>query len=429
MPLDHPGAISGAIAPPSPAAHAVIVIGGGAAGLVAAGFAAAGGRPVLLLERTRDGGRKILISGGGRCNVLPSILDPARYHTGSSPHTLRKMLLSWPLAEQRAFFEERLGIPLVLEPETGKLFPVSNRARDVRDALVDFARSAGAHLRFGVAATDVFRDASGAGWRIRLDTGEELDAAAVILASGGLSVPQTGSDGTGLRIAERLGHSVHPPFAALTPLLAEPPVHAALAGVSLRVRLAAPLPKGEAAAEGGFLFTHRGYSGPAVLDISHHAVLSGRRGGARQPLLVRWTEADGSEWDILLRTASSGTIGPLLRQHLPTRLADRLLLEAEIGTDQPLSQLRRDQRHRLVELLTRYSLPWTGDEGYKKAEVTGGGVSLAEIDPRTLESRIAPGLFLCGEILDAFGPIGGFNFAWAWATGRAAGKGSVKCEG
>jgi hypothetical protein len=339
------------------------------------------------------------------------------------------MLLSWPLAEQRAFFEERLGIPLALEPETGKLFPVSNRARDVRDALVDFARSAGAHLRFGVAATDVFRDTSGAGWRIRLDTGEELDAAAVILATGGLSVPQTGSDGTGLRIAERLGHTVHPTFAALTPLLAEPPVHAALAGVSLRVRLAASLPKGEAAAEGGFLFTHRGYSGPAVLDISHHAVLSGRRGGARQPLLVRWTEADGSDWDILLRTASSGTIGPLLRQHLPTRLADRLLLEAEIGTDQPLSQLRRDQRHRLVELLTRYSLPWTGDEGYKKAEVTGGGVSLAEIDPRTLESRIAPGLFLCGEILDAFGPIGGFNFAWAWATGRAAGKGSVKDEG
>src|SRR5690606_24654782 len=120
----------------------VVVVGGGAAGLMAAIHAAAGRRPVVLLERTADGGRKILISGGGRCNVLPSRLAPERFVTESSPNTLRKLLLSWPLAEQRAFFERRLQIPLALEPETGKLFPVSNRARDVRDALVRAAAEA-----------------------------------------------------------------------------------------------------------------------------------------------------------------------------------------------------------------------------------------------------------------------------------------------
>ena len=405
----------------------VTVVGAGAAGLVAAGFAAASGHPVLLLDGTRDGGRKILISGGGRCNVLPSRLDPASYHTASSPHTLRKMLLSWPLAEQRAFFEERLGVPLKLEEETGKLFPISDRARDVRDALVAFARDGGAELRFGARVVDVRPQAAGR-WTVDLADGEEVGASAVVLATGGLSVPNTGSDGTGLQIVQRLGHTVQPTYPALTPLLAQPPRHAELAGVSLRVRLSAPLPRGSAVAEGGFLFTHRGYSGPAVLDVSHHAVLA-RRDGRAQPILAQWTALDADDWERALRDTSAGSVGPLLRRHLPTRLADRLLVEAATAPERPLSQLRRDERARLVEALARYPLPWTGDEGYKKAEVTGGGVALGEIDPRTMESRLHPGLYLCGEILDAFGPIGGYNFAWAWATGRAAGLGSVKGEG
>jgi hypothetical protein len=391
---------------------------------MAAGFAAGAGAPVLLLERTRDGGRKILISGGGRCNVLPSRLDAARYHTASSPHSLRKMLLSWPLEEQQRFFEERLGIPLALEPETGKLFPASNRARDVRDGLVDFVRRQGARIRFDTRVTQLRPAPEARGWRVVIDGEDEIEASAVVLATGGLSVPQTGSDGTGLRIAAELGHAVHSTYPALTPLLADPAVHAGLAGISLRVRLTVPLPRGEERAEGGFLFTHRGYSGPAVLDVSHHAVLSARAGGERQPILARWTDDDAAAWDRALREGAGGLVAPLLRRALPTRLADRLLEEAAIDPERPLSQLRREQRLRLVELLTRYPLPWTGDEGYRKAEVTGGGVSLAEVHPRTLESRVARGLFLCGEILDAFGPIGGYNFAWAWATGRAAGLGA-----
>jgi predicted Rossmann fold flavoprotein len=403
--------------------HPVVVVGGGAAGVMAALHAAEAGAPVLLLERTRDGGRKILISGGGRCNVLPSTLDVARYVTASSPNTLRRLLLSWPLDEQRRFFEETLGIALALEEETGKLFPASNRAREVRDALFEAAAARGARLRFEAKVTGLRRQ--GSGWSVELEGGERIGAAAIVLATGGLSVPATGSDGIGLRLARELGHTVHPTYPALTPLTADPARHAGLAGVSLEVTIRAPLPRGSLVARGGFLFTHRGYSGPSVLDVSHLAVLSARAGGERQRLLVQWGELDARAWDELLRAGGAGGVGGAVRRRLPTRLADALLREAGVDAERPLAELRRGERARLVEALARYPLPWTGDEGYKKAEVTGGGVALGEVDPRTLESRLQPGLFLCGEILDAFGPIGGYNFLWGWATGRAAGRGAA----
>jgi predicted Rossmann fold flavoprotein len=406
----------------------VVVVGAGAAGLMAAIFAGrarpAGG--VVLVERSRDGGRKILISGGGRCNVLPSELDPRHYVSSSSPHTLRNLLLSWPLDEQRAFFEEDLGVPLALEPESGKLFPVSNRARDVRDALVRVTREAGVRILFERSVEGLEPPGSTASWRVHLDGGETVAARAVILATGGLSVPATGSDGTGLRLVEALGHRVHPVYPALTPLLTEPAVHAGLAGVSLEATVAARGVRGRAGegrprVSGGFLFTHRGYSGPSVLNVSHFAVKA-RAEGHPQVLEVAWTGEDATTWDDRLQEATSGNVGPLLRRTLPHRLVDRILEEVGVPPDRALARLRREERARLVAALTAYPLPWTGDEGYRKAEVTGGGVELGEVDPRTLESRIHPGLYLCGEILDAFGPIGGYNFAWAWATGRRAGQ-------
>lgn len=402
----------------------IVVVGAGAAGLVAAIFAARSGRRTLLLERTRDGGRKILISGGGRCNVLPSAMRPDRYTTASSPNTLKKMLRSWPLPEQQRFFEGQVGVKLVMEPETGKLFPESNRARDVRDGLVRLAMGAGAEIRFEQRVADVEPLENGT-WRIVLEGEAPIHAAAVVIATGGLSVPSTGSDGTGLRIARRLGHEVHELYPALTPLTATPPLHAELAGVSLTVRIAVPRGGPHGNATGGFLFTHRGYSGPSVLDVSHFAVRSRMQGNASQPLLVQWTPWTAEQWEQTLLDAGAGEAGPLLRRHLPTRLADRLLEEAGVPADRSLARLRRGERLRLVELLARYPLPWTGDEGYKKAEVTGGGVALNEVDPKGLQSRRCPGLFFCGEVLDAFGPIGGYNFLWAWATGRAAGTGAA----
>jgi predicted Rossmann fold flavoprotein len=403
----------------------VVVVGAGAAGTVAAIFATSNSRRVFLLERTRDGGRKILVSGGGRCNVLPSTLQPNRFVTDSSPNTLRKILLSWPLAEQRRFFEEEAGIPLALEEETGKLFPTSNRARDVRDGLLRLASRRGVETVFDSIVEDVLP--SDDSWVIRLQEARGyrvMRASAVVLATGGLSLPGTGSDGAGLRIARRLGHTVHETYPALTPLTADPPRHASLAGISLDVTLEAPLRKGRFETRGGFLFTHRGYSGPTILDASHLAVRSQMAGGSPQPIHVGWTPLGPEEWDRRLREGTGSVAAPL-RRALPDRLAETLLSEAEVDPARPLPQLRREERRRLVDLLTRYPLPWTGDGGYPKAEVTGGGVALSEVDPRTMESRLHPSLFLCGEMLDAFGPIGGHNFAWAWATGRAAGLGSL----
>jgi hypothetical protein len=400
-----------------------VVVGGGAAGLCASIFAAERGRRVVLLERTRDGGRKIVMSGGGRCNVLPSQLDPSRFVTASSPHTMKKLLLAWPLQEQRRFFEETLAIPLALEPETGKLFPVSNRSRDVRDGLLRLAVGRGVEVRFGVKVRDVVptEDATSR-WRIEIEGGPPIPAASVVLAAGGLSVPATGSDGTGLDVARRLGHEIHDTYPALTPLTAQPHRYAALTGISLPVSLTAPLSSGKSfATRGGFLFTHKGYSGPAVLNLSHLCVRA-RREGAHQPVLASWTDWDETAWERRF-LEGEGTLLAALRAQLPARLAEALLEDAGVAGETQLAQLRRAERKRVVQALTRTELPWNGDEGYTKAEVTGGGVALSEIDPRTLESRRCPGLYLCGEMLDAFGPIGGYNFTWAWSTGRAAGLG------
>jgi predicted Rossmann fold flavoprotein len=402
----------------------IVVIGAGAAGLMAAIFAASGSAPVLLLERTRDGGRKIMISGGGRCNVLPSSLSAGQYFTESSPNTLRKILLSWPLVEQRRFFEHDLGIPLALENESGKLFPASNRARDVRDALVERARERGVRIRFDSTVRSMTPPSGTTRWVVGTDM-DSFEAGAVIVATGGLSVPATGSDGAGLRMLGELGHTIHETYPALTPLTAEPPVHAALAGVSLHARLSVQAGRAHHATEGGFLFTHRGYSGPAVLDISHHAVLA-RMHRRPQVVRVQWTEHDAGALDAMLREGGSAQVGTLMRRILPTRLADVLMAEAKVDAQTSLAKLRREERQALVDTVTRYSLPWTGDEGYRKAEVTGGGVDLGEVDARTLQSRLHARLFICGEALDAFGPIGGYNFAWAWATGRAAGLGAAK---
>jgi len=391
---------------------------------MAAIFAASAGADVLLLERTADGGRKILISGGGRCNILPAQLDESRFVTDSSPHTLRNIVRSWPLPEQIAFFEQELRLPLVEEPESGKLFPASQRARDVRDGLLALARERGVRVQPNAGVIGAAPSPTGGGWRLMLESGAPIDADALIMATGGLSVPQTGSDGRGLLIAEQLGHTLHPTYAALTPITANPPHFGHLAGVSLTVTITAEDGSRSATATGGMVCTHRGYSGPAVLDVSHVAVRSGSDSPAR--LSVRWAGLHDGEWEGALRPEGSRTVARALRERIPERLALALLGVAGVDPARPLAQLRREERLRLLDLLERGALPWTGHEGYKKAEVTGGGVSLAEIDPRTMQSRRRPGLFLCGEMLDAFGPIGGYNFVWAWVTGRAAGLGAAR---
>jgi predicted Rossmann fold flavoprotein len=399
----------------------ILVVGAGAAGLAAAIFAASSGRPVTVIETTHDGGRKILISGGGRCNVLPAALEPRRFATDSSPRLVQRLLRSWPLRGQIDFFQRDVGIPLAFEDGTRKWFPASNRARDVRDGLIALARRRGVVFEFETALTSLNQVPGG--WLAETSRGP-VNAGRIILATGGLSVPATGSTGTGLDLARASGHLVHDTYPALTPLLAEPASHRDLSGVSLLVSIQARASEQTVRARGGFLFTHRGYSGPAVLDVSHVAVRSRDAAGPRAAIAVSWLARSESEWRDELRQERA-RVATILGRTLPQRLAERLLVESGVPREHHPAELRRDQRERLIERLVRYPLPWTGDEGYQKAEVTGGGVALDAVDPETLESRRQRGLFFCGEMLDAFGPIGGHNFAWAWATGRLAGRGAA----
>ena len=282
------------------------------AAIAAAGAAHAPGPmpEVLLLERTRDGGRKILISGGGRCNILPAALDESRFVTDSSTNTLRLILRSWPLHEQVRYFDERLGLQLTLEEESGKLFPRSNRARDVRDALLREATRLGVMLRFGVEVTGVERAASGTGWLVSLAGDAPIEADAVVLATGGLSVPHTGSDGTGLRLAAEMGHAMHPTYPALTPLTANTPAHTALAGISGSVTLRAAEGRKRWETTGGFLFTHRGYSVPTCTVPPCCSVAS----QAAASSAVHWTVICCARPARRARTARcdrSSTVGPL----------------------------------------------------------------------------------------------------------------------
>ncbi len=348
--------------------------------------------------------------------MLPSVLSPGRFVTDSPAPLMRRMLRAWPLAAQRRFFQEDAGVPLALEEETGKLFPRSNRARDVRDSLIALARRRGVEFEFGLAVSDV--SPTPEGWRVET-SGRAIEASRVVIATGGLSVPKTGSDGTGFDVARRLGHRVHDPYPALTPLTAGgASPHSALSGLSLPVRLRARWAGATIETEGGFLFTHRGYSGPAVLDISHVAVRGGTREAA--PIRVAWSRLTAGDWESRLM-ARDRAVTAVIAGELPERLASALVADAQIPDGRRTSSLTRAERVRLVERLTAYDLPWTGHEGYAKAEVTGGGVALDEVDPATLESLRWPGLYFCGEVLDGFGPIGGHNFAWAWSTGHTAG--------
>lgn len=398
----------------TPSQHTVIV-GAGAAGLTAAIFAARAGVPVTLLETRPQPGAKIRVSGGGRCNVLPSRVSLDDFHTSGSRNAMRNILFSWPLDEVRAFFEDDLGIPLKVEA-TGKVFPRSNKSRDVVDALLNALDESGAvlHAPFRVESIDARDD----GFAVS-GAGETLHCSHLVLATGGLSLPKSGSDGAGMEMTLRMGHTRVPTYPALVPLLTRDTRWHGLSGVSVPVWISVESDgKPVEQRSGDFLFTHRGFSGPVVLDVSYHVTSQ----GGDVSLLVHWGGRNVGDWDHAIRNGGRATVSSLLRRYLPDRLTEALMQRAGANPSWKVSELKRDARLRLVETLSRYRLPVSGNEGYATAEVTGGGLPVGEVKPATLESRIVPGLYLCGEILDVTGRIGGYNFLWAWVTGRKVGR-------
>jgi predicted Rossmann fold flavoprotein len=396
-----------------------IVVGAGAAGLAAAIFARRRHHdlPVILLDGARKPGAKILVSGGGRCNVTNSVVAAEDFEGGSRA-VVRRILREFDAERAAGFFRE-IGVPLHEEPG-GKLFPDSNQAKTVLDALLAEADRRGVILSFGRRVTDVRREGDG----FLVTAGDQtLKARRVVLATGGLSLPKTGSDGHGYKLAQSLGHSLVPPTPALVPLLLGPGFHAELAGVALDVEIAIRVDGAKVQKRrGAMLWTHFGVSGPAVLDVSRiwmRATLEGRGAEVRVSLLPGETPESADAW---LRGAAierpTSSVATILGTRLPARLAEKLAMDPGVK----LAHLPREDRRKLVEVLTGLPLAVTGSRGYNYAEVTAGGVPLEEVDPRTLESRKTPGLHLAGEILDVDGRIGGFNFQWAWSTGWVVGR-------
>ncbi|MEM1211995.1 MAG: NAD(P)/FAD-dependent oxidoreductase [Planctomycetota bacterium] len=432
MPSERPSPIT------SNPAHAndTAIIGAGAAGLFAA--ISAGRSKLATTEgtvRAFDGakklGAKILIAGGGRCNVTHDVVRPVDYASGpdSSRNVIKKVLKAFSVEDTVAFFQAR-GVTLKRE-DTGKLFPTTDQARTVLHALLDAARDAGVALHTQHRVTGITRhhtDDQTPSFTVHTSQGD-FPADRVILCTGGLALPSTGSDGFGYELARGLGHTVTPTWPALVPLVL-PEGHwlTDLKGIALDAELTLAQASGKAVHRqaGPMLLTHFGLSGPAPMDISRHFSSHYNDPNALRLSANLLPPHNFDSLDAELREQAQAhprrTVLQAVQAHFPERFA-YALLEHAVGLDATtrLAQLPKDARRRLVHQLTALPLPVVADRGYRYAEVTAGGVPLSEVTWSTMASKACPGLHLAGEILDVDGRIGGYNFQWAWATGHLAG--------
>jgi predicted Rossmann fold flavoprotein len=412
----------------------VAIIGGGAAGLMTAIWAARAAREgapdtrapkprIVVLDGARTLGAKILVAGGGRCNVT-HVAVTERDFNGSTPAAIKRVLHRFPVDATVAFFEA-LGVPLKRE-DTGKLFPVSDCARDVLNALTEECQRLGVELRHPWRVSSVAASMPASSFVLRSDRGEVLSATGIVLATGGKSLPKSGSDGAGHEFARQFGHRIEQLVPALVPLVLDQRATplTGLSGISACVGLEVRSGTGKRlwSTEGEILCTHVGVSGPAVLDASRHYSVV-RRQDPRACLVVNWLPGLSREAaDRALQQLGTSTPGVWLRRALPERLARAVCDVAGVSASRPGAELMREGRIRLVQAVTEMHLPVTGDRGFTHAEVTAGGVPLSELRLDSLESRFQPGLHLVGEICDVDGRIGGFNFQWAWASGFVAGQ-------
>ena len=408
------------------------IVGGGAAGLTAAIFAAEAARSadfrIVVLDSARILGAKILVSGGGRCNVTHHEISPRDFN--GSQNIVRNVLAEFDVAATIRWFAS-LGVELKREP-TGKLFPTADSARAVVKALLDRCNVLKVTLSTGNKVTTIVPPAEADRcFQIQQPDGV-LSCARLILATGGRSLPRSGSDGSGWEILRSLGHTVTPTYAALVPLILSPQFfHAELAGISQDVELSVFLNnKRIDHRAGSLLWTHFGISGPVVMDASRHWTIAhenAQANGAAPTLQCNLLPGENfqqvEQW--MIQSAANRPKASMLT-HISQRLTERtaavLLRHAEIDSAMVAGQLSRESRRKLVHALTALVLPVAQHRGWNYAEVTAGGVPLSEVDYRTMQSRKIPGLHLAGEVLDCDGRIGGFNFQWAWATGFLAGR-------
>ncbi|MEI7036276.1 NAD(P)/FAD-dependent oxidoreductase [Fulvimonas yonginensis] len=385
----------------------VLVLGAGAAGLMCAITAGRRGRRVLVLDHASKPGKKILMSGGGRCNFTNLDTSPANY-LSANPHFAKSALARYTPADFVALVEKhRIAYH---EKELGQLFCDESSKQIVR-MLLDECVAAGVRVETGCAIQRVRHGE--AGFSVATSRGE-LHAEAVVVATGGLSIPSMGATGFGYELARQFGHAIRPTRAALVPLTLSGKHlehYADLAGVALPAQVQC----GRQSFRGGLLFTHRGVSGPSILQISSYWE------PGRELRLNLAPDREAGAWLVAQRAARpAAELKTVLADLLPRRLAQRL---GELHLDnRPMRQYREAELVAIGARLHAWPLVASGTEGYRTAEVTLGGVDTDGLSSSTLQSRLVPGLYFIGEVVDVTGWLGGYNFQWAWASGHAAGE-------
>jgi predicted Rossmann fold flavoprotein len=408
----------------------IIVIGGGAAGMIAAWRAGSLGAKVLLLEKNSRLGIKLLISGGGKCNITHrgDIESLRLQFRTNEARFLKHSFHEFTNSDIIALLNER-GVA-TYERENGKIFPLSHKAGDVVHALRRMMESAGVGIKLSSAVQEILHDEHGiSGVNVN---GVILPSRNIIVAAGGSSYAKTGTTGDGFRWAESLGHTIVPLRPALAPIYLSPLPPVEWQGIALRdcVLKAEAQKRTIAHWRGDLLFTHIGISGPAALEVSRDAYIA-FESGAEVTLAVDCVPEKSSEQlekEFLEQTTENGTrqVETIVVQSVPQRLAPYVAHAAGVESDRKLHQLRKKERQVIARTLKHWCIGTIKEIPLDRGEVTAGGVSLKEIDPRTMRSRIINGLFLCGEVLDIAGPVGGYNLQAAFSTGYVAGETAAK---
>jgi len=405
----------------------VVIVGGGAAGMMAGLTAAENGAQVTLLERNPRVGKKLLMTGSGRCNYTNThAADPAHYH-GLDRSGIESVLASMTVDEMIHLFA-RLGISPLIEEED-RVYPRSEQAASVLDALRFALRELGVTIQCDTEVQGLQK--TGTGWRIECKESRPIEADRVILAAGGKAVPNTGSDGNGYVLACGVGHSLRTPFPALTQLKLEGDFYPRLKGVKWKG--SACLVAGEKRSDlryGDLLFTDYGISGPPILDLSGLAGEWTEAGLAPFVEITLFPDLTAGEVadDLINRSINlperpiqEGLIGLVNK-----RLILVLLRLEGLDKNTPMKQIKEGQWRSLAKRMTAWTLPIKGARSWPNAQASGGGILLSEVDPAGMESRVAPGLYLAGELLDVYGDCGGYNLHWAWLTGRLAGLAAAR---
>ncbi len=406
----------------------VCVIGGGAAGLMAAGRAAELGASVLLLERNEKCGKKIYITGKGRCNVtndcqrtefFQNIMRGAKF--------LQSSYSAFGSAQTMSFFEGN-GCPLITE-RGNRVFPQSGKASDITKALISYCQRYGAQIAYNSHVTGIETD-GGSVIAVRTDTGR-IECDALIIATGGMSYPATGSTGDGYGFARAAGHTVAALRPSLVPFITAPDAVAGLAGLTLKNTGVKLMHGGKKIAEqfGELLFTHRGVSGPTVLTLSAAADVSS--GGYSLSLDLKPALSEGALDARVLKDFAlnkSKQLSNSLFELLPRALVPKIIEQSDISPEKFVHSITASERRALVSTLKGFTLPILSAGGYTEAVVTAGGVDLKEIDPKTMRSKLIKGLYFCGEVLDIDALTGGFNLQIAFTTGRCAGQWAASAD-